>query len=173
MVTTITHKGELITLMEKLIRNVMEESSEEILEIFKKEYIEKFAYAKGKPVMYPTTFEFRDSWIWGDIKKHADTLVMEMFNDWERMPSLSRRATPPFIHTTFTSSDTIWDDDSRPHLASILDNSPISTAFLTGNRVGGYWTKFIRAMFTSGKLKRIIDKNAKAKGITPSIGVSI
>jgi len=125
-------------------------------------------------VMYPRTFDFRDSWVWSDIEKQSDTLTMKMFNDWEKMSAPSSRGTPPFRHTTFTSSGTIWADDSRPYLAATLDREPIApgAAWLTGDRIGGYWTKFISEVYKSGEVKKIIDKHAKAHGliVTSSLG---
>ena len=168
---TISSVAELEKVIEDAARRTMEDSAKEILKLFKEKYVEKFAYVNGKPVKYPRAFEFRDAWIWGDIEKHATVLSMEMFNDWARMSKPSPRGKSPFRHTTFTSSSTGWPDDSRPQMASYLNNLNTSV-WLTGNRAGGYWTKFIQSELDSGGLKRIIDKHARKYGFNPS-GMSI
>jgi hypothetical protein len=50
-------------------------------------------------------------------------------------------------------------------MASYLENLN-TDIFLTGNRSGGYWSKFISKELKSGGILRIIKKHAKANGFT-------
>ena len=163
MVTkTATSFAQVQAILENQARKAMEDASEEILEKFKKKYVEKFAYAKGQPVEYPRGFEFRDSWIWTRIKESAKTLSMEMFNNFLQTQTPSARGKAPFINTTFAANSK-WPSDSRPHMASYLENLN-TDIFLTGNREGGYWSKFVAKELKGGGLLRIIKKHAKANG---------
>ena len=72
----ISSLAELEKEIEAAARRVMDGASEDILERFKAEYVTKFAYAKGNPHKYPRSFDFREAWIWSNIKKSAKTLSM-------------------------------------------------------------------------------------------------
>lgn len=165
MVKTVTNSSQITKILEDATRRLMEGASKEILERFKT-YVEKYAYIDGTPVSYPRGFEFRDAWTWSDIKKSAKSLTMEMFNDWAEMQMSSPRGKPPFIHTTFAKNSS-WPSDSRPYMASYLENLN-KDVFLTGGRKGKYWSTFVKKELDSGKLQKIINKHAKANGFAVS-----
>ena len=164
----ISSVAELEKVIEEAARRTMEGASKDILTLFKKNYVTEYAYVKGAPVKYPQTFDFRESWIWSDIEKHASTLSIEMFSDWTKMKPPSSRGKTPFRHTTFEKSR--WVDDARPFMDAILNDLPNS--WLTGDRIGGYWTKFVEKELNAGKLKKIIDRHARRNGLNP-VGMSI
>lgn len=165
----IENPNQINKIIEGIARKVISDATEEILSDFKREYVEKHAYVVGSPKVYPRGFEFRDAWIWDEIKRNADTLTTMMFNDWSGMQTPSPRGKSPFIHTTFTSSGTRWADDSRKYLAEALDKMNPSI-WLTGNRTGGYWDKFKSGYVNSGKMKRVIDKHARKHGLETTAG---
>ena len=172
MVTkTATNKIQLEAIVEGQARKVMEGAGKEILELFKTKYVEKYAYVDGKPEEYPRGFEFRDSWVWSKIKESANTISTEMFDDFLQTQTPSSRGKAPFIHTTFAKNSQ-WPSDSRPHMASFLENLNKSV-FLTGNRPGKYWSKFIEKELRGGGIARIIKKHAKANGfVYGSVSIS-
>ncbi|MCK5342478.1 MAG: hypothetical protein KAR20_03690 [Candidatus Heimdallarchaeota archaeon] len=162
MLKAVTNPTELSRLIESAARRVMESAAKEILSVFKNQYVRKYAYVQG-PTQYhnPNGQEFLEAWEWDEIKKVSGMLSMTMFNNWMKMTPGSRAA-GDFVHSSYSKS---YPDDTREYLAQWLDElkSPIS-----GHRTGKYWVKFISEMLESGKLKRIIDKHARANGFEPS-----
>ena len=171
MTKIVSNKIQLEALLESQARKVMEGATKDILAKFKLNYVTKYAYAKGQPKQYPRTFDFREAWVWSKIKESSWGISMEMFNNFQLMQSPSSRGKEPFRHTTFATNSK-WVSDSRPHMASYLENLN-TDIFLTGNRSGGYWSKFVTKELEGRGLLKIIKKHAKANGFVHGRGVTI
>lgn len=152
---------ELEKVLEEKARATMEGASRDILKLFK-EYVLEYVYDHTPR----DNGSFIELWDWSEIEKRSNTLVMEMFHDWGEMAEPDPRATYPFRHTTFMTEG--WDDDARPFLAETFDGTKFKNWEYSGDRLGGYWTKFIEQELNSGGIKKIIDKHARKNGLNPS-----
>jgi len=150
-------------IMESRARETMDAASKEILKEFLK-YVVEYVYDYDSHA--EESGSFAKSWEWSEIKKSSKSLVMEMFSDPMKMGAPDPRAEYPYRHTTFMTVG--WHDDARPFLAETFDGTKFKNWIGSGNRAGGYWTKFINEQLNSGGLKKIIDKHARANGLTPS-----
>jgi len=160
MVDRVRNASDLDRVVEKATRSLMEDLSEEVLALFTDKYVRRYAYVYG-PTKYhnPRGQEFLNAWEWTEIQQLADTLVTTMWNNPVLMTPGVRDGR--FIHSSYSGS---WPEDTRDMLPEYLDGQPISSIIHPGDRAGGYWSKFIKEIYNSGKLKRIINKHAKRYG---------
>lgn len=139
-----------------LAEEALEEIAEEVLDLFKKEYISRYAYISN-PQLYERTMQFRESWKWTELKKFVKTLSKEMYYDPsgmtfnpEKFQHGSKYSTPP---------------DVRDNLMDILNKKGYSSSlWLSVYRETPYWDRFIADMFQGGALDKIIDKHFRSKG---------
>lgn len=163
--------------MVKIAELVIRETTKEVLKDFKEDYIQKYVYDDHEPnKVYhnPKGQEFKNAWEWEDIKKSANTISSTMFYNWKKM-SLNTHAfeSGEFggvgigIHGSEVGG---WDTDERSYLAETLNKSGFSSGLWVSvdRKEGQYWNRFISEYVQSGKLKRVIDKHAKANGLTIS-----
>jgi len=168
MVTQISNPIQLNAALEKIATQIMEDASKEILKKFLV-YVKKYAYQKGKPRVYPREAvedaEFYKSWIWSNIEKDVNSMVMTMFSDWQNMTKGER---VPYYQHSSASNKNNWPEDTRKELAGYLDREPIKL-FPFGKkekqRIGGYWTKFQAEFVDGGKLKALLDKHSRKHGL--------
>lgn len=157
----ISNLAELEKAIELAARKTMEDASKEILHIFKEEYIEKMVY-KVAPKVYknPGGQEFKHAWEWTDIKRVADTLEMVMAGEYGGMSMDEEK----YIHSSYSP----WGLDSRFFLERVLNKDGRSSSHPMSRKDGdAYWDNFIKDMLGSGKLKKIVDKHARANGFAP------
>jgi len=161
----VLNQSQLQKIMEQKIRQLLEKSSEEIMDEFKT-YVQRFVYDNhGKNSVYRNDDnKFIDSWDWTDIKKKALELSTEMFLNWEKMDSHTSRFGKYGIHGSTVGG--MWKPDARPYMDAILDKAISSDAAISVYRRQQYWKMFTKDMFQGGKLKKILDRNAKALGLT-------
>jgi hypothetical protein len=154
---TIRNDATLRAEMEKAAREALEGATKEILEVFKKEYVLKYAYISN-PKKYERTMEFLNSWEWEDIKKAFKSLSTVMFYN----PDLMHTFDPDrFIHGSKYSSP----PDVRDNLMDILNKKGFSSSlWLSVYRDTPYWDKFIQDMFKGGLLDRILTKHFSKVG---------
>jgi hypothetical protein len=147
--------SELVQLMEKLATEALEKVVEDVLEIFKRDYIMGMAYIKN-PKEYTRTFEFSEAWDFTPIKSSLLSLVTELWYD----PSKMRTFDPDrFIHGSKYSSP----PDVRDNLPAILEGKR-SSLWISVDREKQFWQEFMVEMFSNGKLDSIISKRFREKG---------
>ena len=151
--------------MEEKAKIALENVTDEVLELFKRDYVDKYVYnshgvnqtyhnGSGKP-----TGEFREAWEWEDVKKVTNSLVTTM---WYNPQNLSFDS-ESFLHGSKYSSPT----DVRNTLMDILNKSGYSSSlWLSVSRSVAYWDEFISDMFGSSKLDSIIKKHFVKQGFT-------
>jgi len=161
----ISNQSQLEKVMEMKVRQLLEKSSVEVMDEFKT-YVKRYVYDNhGKNVMYRNDDnKFIDSWDWTDIKKKALELSKEMFLNWQKMDSDPSRFGKYGIHGSTVGG--MWKPDARPYMDAILDKPISSYAPISVYRRQQYWKMFTKDMFQGGKFKKILDKNAKALGLT-------
>ncbi len=141
--------------MEKLATEALKEASEEVIEIFKTKYIMGYAYIEN-PKQYRRTFEFREAWEFTDLKKQANYILTEL---WYNSSKLKTFDPENFIHGSKYSSP----QDVRDNLPAILEGKR-SSLWLSVDRKGKFWKEFIKAMFDSGELDKILTKHFSKRG---------
>lgn len=151
----IKNDNDLKALMEKLAGEALEDASEEVLSIFKNKYIMGYAYIENAK-QYSRTFEFREAWDFTALKKQANTLFKELWYN----PSEMKTFDPDrFIHGSKYSSP----PDVRDNLPAILEGKR-SSLWLSVDRKGKFWQEFLKGMFDSGELNRIMTKHFSKRG---------
>lgn len=145
--------------MEKLVTEALEDATDEILEVFKKEYVLRYAYIDN-PREYERTNEFLDSFGWTTLRKISNTIVTEMFYNPDNLPTFNP---DKFQHGSKYSTP----EDIRDNLMHILNKKGYSSnLWLSVYRNTPYWDKFITDAFSGGLLDRILTKHFKARGFT-------
>lgn len=170
--------GQIQREMEKIAELVIRDSTKEILEKFKEDYIQKYVYDSHEPnKVYhnPKGQEFKEAWEWEDIKKSATQISSTMFYNWKKMSNIPHYfmggdysgfggGIEIGIHGSNVGS---WDSDERPYLAETLDKTGYSSSlWVSVDRAYAYWQEFINKFVNGGELKRVVDKNAKKHGLT-------
>ena len=108
-------------MIENQARKAIEEATEEILDLFKEKYVQAMVYDSHEPnkdyynKSKTPTGEFKEAWLWTDIKKSANRLITTFFYN----PSLLSHDAPTFLHGSTFGSPT----DAREDLAAILTTS--------------------------------------------------
>lgn len=141
----------------------MEKIIDEVLKLFKKNYIIKYIYNGHKQnVIYHAgsgrpTYEFLDAWEFTQITKQLNILSATLFYNPKSMS---------FDQTTFLhGSRYSRPNDVRNNLMDILNKSGYSSSlWLSVSRSVPYWDKFIVDMFSGGELTKIINKHFKDEG---------
>lgn len=151
----IKNEQDLKRAMEKLAGEALEDASDEVLEIFKRDYIMGYAYIDD-PQQYERTFEFKESWIFTDLKKQANVLLKELWYNPEKMKTFDPDR---FIHGSKYSTP----NDVRDNLPAILEGKQ-SSLWLSVSRKGKFWDEFIQEMFSRGELDKILTKHFSKKG---------
>lgn len=161
----IRNQNDLTKLLESQARLALESATEELLDLFKTEYIQKYVYDGHSPnEMYhggsgKPTGEFMEAWQWTELKKVTNKLITEMWYD----PSKLQYDMGTFKHGSKYSTP----KDVRKTLMDILNKDGYSSSlWLSVNRPVAYWEQFISDMFASGKLNEIIGKHLILKGFT-------
>lgn len=161
----IENQADLERLIEQQARKAIEGATEEILKIFKEDYIKKMVYnSHGKNVSYyngtgKATGEFENSWNWTDIKRVVNSLVTSLFYN----PDLLSHDSPTFLHGSKYSSP----EDVRENLMDILNKEGRSSSlWLSVSRPQAYFDEFISSMFDDGELDKILTKHFLANGFT-------
>lgn len=159
--------------MEKIAELVIRDSTKEILEKFKEDYIQKYVYDSHEPnKVYhnPKGQEFKEAWEWEDIKKSATQISSTMFYNWKKMSNLPAAFTngkDDFTIGIHGSNVGSWDSDERPYLMETLDKTGYSSSlWVSVDRAYAYWQEFINKFVNGGELKRVVDKNAKKHGLS-------
>lgn len=164
--TDIRNEAQLLGILETVIREVLEATADEVLEIFKRDYITKYVYESHMPnVKYHNktrkpTYEFRDAWDWTEIKKTLMTLSREMWFD----PSKLSFDESTFLHGSRYSTP----EDVRENLMDILNKTGRSSRLWlssTAIRPIAYWNKFLDDFISGGQLERILSKHFALRGI--------
>jgi len=151
----IKNDSQLKSVMEKLAAEALDDASDEILKIFKDKYIMGYAYIDS-PKKYLRTFEFREAWDFTALKKQANTLFKELWYN----PSEMKTFDPDrYIHGSKFSSP----PDVRDNLPAILEGKR-SSLWLSVDRKGKFWQEFLKGMFDSGELNRIMTKHFSKRG---------
>jgi hypothetical protein len=142
-------------LVEQRAREAIEGASKEILEIFKKDYVQKMVYdSHGKNVRYYAdtgrpTGEFKDAWEWTPIERNINSLVTELFYN----PELMSFDASKFLHGSKYGDP----QDATGDLDVILNKAGRSSSlWLSVDRPVAYFDEFIREIFDSGEMKRIL-----------------
>lgn len=145
---------------------ILEETADEVIEIFKRDYIMRYVYESHMPnVKYHNntrkpTYEFRDSWDWTAIKKTLKTISKELWFD----PSKLSFDESTFLHGSKYSTP----EDVRENLMDILNKTGRSSRLWlssTAIRPVAYWNKFLEDFISGGQLDRILTKNFSLRGI--------
>jgi hypothetical protein len=167
MMPDIRNQTELNLLLEKIAEEAIEATADEVLEIFRRDYILKYVYESHMPNQVyhnktrKATFEFRDAWEWTMLKKVANTLMKEL---WYNPATLGHDITT-YLHGSKYSSP----EDVRENLMDILNKTGRSSRLWlssTAVRPVAYWDKFLSDMVDSGKLKTILDKQFSNRGVS-------
>jgi len=151
----IKNQTQLQTELEKKATKALKAVTKEVLEIFKKDYIDKFAYIKS-PKQYQRTYEFRESWDFTEIKKNLTTLSTELWYDSSKMKTFDPER---FIHGSRYSSP----NDVRETLPEILESKQ-SSLWISVSRTIKFWDWFVRAMIQGGQLEKIMTKHFTSQG---------
>ena len=162
----IQNQANLSNVIEDQARKAIEEATEEILDLFKEEYVQKMVYdSHGSNTVYyngngKPTGEFKDAWLWTDISKSANKLITTFFYN----PSLLSHDAPSFLHgSTFGSPQ-----DAREQLPDILNKTGRSSSLhISVSRPQAYFDEFIQDMFDNGDLEKILTKYFVKYGFTP------
>jgi hypothetical protein len=146
--------------MEERAGKAIEKSAEEILRLFRKDYILKFAYIKS-PKKYGRTMEFYNAWLFSRLKKEATRLSTELFYNADTVKSFFPDADAPdkYIHGSKYSSPNFVG----ANLPAILEGKQ-SGLWLSVNRDVKFWERFIQDMFSGGQLGRILEKHFLSEG---------
>lgn len=174
----VTTNVQLKSLMVKIVTDVINEVSDQVLKDFKTDYIDKYVYGWGVPTVYDRTYEFRDqAWEWDKMKQSVNEVTRKLYFDGSKMdtnqPGLYRAEKGLMIgkHGSLISG---WDSDAREHMAGILDQAgPTSTLtrfgdpfeFVSPRRAESYWQMFIIEYVNGNKLKSLLDKTFAKYGI--------
>lgn len=148
------------------MEEALEAITEEVLDLFRKEYIRKYVYnSHGSNVDYHAgsgvpTYEFENAWDWTPIRRQVNSLVTELWYN----PSRLTFDADTFKHGSIYSRP----EDVRASLMDILNKTGYSSSlWLSVSRDTAYWEQFLIDMFDSGKLGQIINKHVTSKGFTP------
>lgn len=141
--------------MEKKVGEVLEKIADEVLDVFKENYIWKIAYIKN-PKMYERTNEFADAWDFTPLKKTAMKLSKELWYD----SSVVKTFEPDkFIHGSKYSNPNFIGDN----LPAILEGKQ-SSLWLSVSRKEKFFQKFLKDMLDGGDLEKIMTKHFVAGG---------
>ena len=152
----IRNDADLEKLLEELIGEALDDTAEEVLELFLTKYIDKFAYIKN-PKEYSRTLEFRNSWEFSDLKRVAMSLSRELWFNPANMKTFNPKK---FQHGSKYSSP----NDIRDNLPAILEGKR-SSLWISVERKVKFWEKFVEDMIDRGKLERIITRHLSKRGI--------
>jgi hypothetical protein len=149
--------------VEKLATEALEAASEEILEIFKRKYVEKYIYnSHGKNSIYHAgsgkpSYEFRDAWRFTELRKQLNIISTELWYN----PGRLEFDMDTFKHGSLYSTP----PDSRASLMDILNKSGYSSSlWLSVSRSVPYWDKFLEDAFSGGLLNKVITKHFTSRG---------
>jgi hypothetical protein len=165
--------GDIQKAMVMVAELVIEDVSKELLDKFKKDYVQKYVYdSHGENSVYenPHGNEFMEAWMWDDLQKSATGVSKKMFYNWTTM-GLNAYAfgygNPDAVNTGIHASNVDgWDMDERKYLMETLDKSgPSSKLWVSVKRPGGYWQTFINDYISGGKLRNMVAKYAKMRGL--------
>lgn len=161
----ILNEKQLLKIMEEKATKALNNITEEVLELFKTEYIDKYVYnSHGPNKVYhdgssQPTGEFREAWQWADLKKATNSLVTYM---WYNPGKLSFDV-DSFKHGSIYGTP----EDARASLMDILNKQGYSSSlFLSVSRSVAYFDQFIIDLFDNGKLDQIIAKHFKKEGFS-------
>jgi len=154
-VIVLTNQVQLELEIEKKFAKALETIADDVLKIFKADYIDKFAYIKN-PKMYERTGEFREAWLFSPLKKQLMTLSKELYYDPSKLKTFKPET---YIHGSLFSNP----NDIRETLPSILEGKQ-SSAFLSVSRTIKFWDWFVGAMIHGGQLEKIITKHMSSAG---------
>ena len=162
----IQNQADLSSVIENQARKAIEEATEEVLDLFKEKYVQAMVYDSHEPnkdyynKSKTPTGEFKEAWLWTDIKKSANRLITTFFYN----PSLLSHDAPTFLHGSTFGSPT----DAREDLAAILNKTgPSSSHWISVIRPQAYFDEFIQDMFDNGDLEKILTKYFVKYGFTP------
>ena len=153
--TDIRNERQLRKILEEQTAGAINDTADEVLDLFLKDYIEKFAYIDN-PKMYDRTMEFKNSWEFSDLKKSAMSISRELWFNDSKMTTFD---TSKFIHGSIYSTPR----DVRSNLPSILEGKR-SKLWISVERRVKFWEKFISDMFSGGKLEQILNKHFSKRG---------
>lgn len=161
--------------MIRIVTQVIEATTKEVLDRFKKEYIQKYVYDAHEPTVYynpDSEGRFYDAWEWTAIERSATKISSEMFMNPSSMNH--EMTVEGFTNTENYSigihgSRGFGNTDARESMDIILnetDSSKASPLWLTVVRPIGYWDIFISDFVNGGKLKQVVDKYSVMYGLT-------
>lgn len=152
-----------------ILRQVIENVSEIVIELFRKDYLKKIVYdSHGRNKFYHNysrvpTMEFYNSWEWSDIKMDVGkTISRKMYNNHENMSADSN---------TWKHGSNIegWPTDGREWLKEWLNKKGFSSSInLSVYRPKAYWDEFYKDFIENGNLDKIIESELKKFGVVKS-----
>jgi len=162
--------GEIEAIMENLAREIIEIVAEQVLKDFQNDYIAKVM--KPQPNFYRANRNrspsFISSWEWTKLKKDATSISKTMFYNYEKTkssPHYFDRLNPPYKGFGIHGSEHPSSNDVREFMPDIMNQEHVSDAPVTFDRPFAYWTQFIIQYVEGGKLKQLVDRTAKSKGL--------
>jgi hypothetical protein len=167
--TDIRNETQLVGVLEMVLAEVLEQTADEVLEIFKRDYLMKYVYESHMPnVIYhensrKPTYEFLNAWDWTGIRKTIKTLSKELFYNAGKL-SFNEET---FLHGSIYSTP----EDVRASLMDILNKKGRSSSLWlssTAIRPVAYWDKFIDDFIVGGQLDKILTKYFAINGIRKS-----
>lgn len=163
--------GQIQKEMEKIAELVIIDSTKEILEIFKEDYI-KGVYKNNPSVYSNDGVKFFDAWEWENITKMASAISTTMFYNDKKTSSVPNAFDDmddlPYYGYGIHGSEHWRTSDVRDLMPAIMNEDAKSSHPITYDRPYKYWDKFISEFVNGGKLKSLVDKNAKKHGLTIS-----
>jgi hypothetical protein len=153
----IRNDTELQTAMLTSAEEALELITQEVIRIFRNDYILKYAYIDN-PAEYERTNEFYDAWDWSEIKRGLKSLATELWYNPEKIQTFDAER---FIHGSVYSTPNFVG----ANLPAILEGKQ-SSLWLSVPRPVKFWEKFIEDMLDNGQLEKIISKHFLSKGFT-------
>jgi hypothetical protein len=159
LMKVIINDAQLNGILEGVARDLLLRVSKEILDDFKRDFIEKQIYdVNPSPTVYKnpsSSAQFRNIWGWSEVEKLADSLFMEMKGDYTKLNSIADL----YVHSSYSP----FGADTTTYLEKLLNQSG-RTSHEWSRDSRPYWDNFLSEYVSGGKMKRVIDKHAKAFG---------
>lgn len=158
----ITNEAQLRAVFEESIRRAIENTTKEVLGIFQKKFIMKYAYYNsGKNERYfdetgEPTWEFFQAWNWTPVEKKINRIVSELWYN----PAGVEHIRSKFKHGSKYSRP----EDVSENMPAILEGKQ-SSLWLSVPRRGKFWELFITEMIDNNKLGNILKKELKSQGL--------
>lgn len=156
---------QLRAIMLSIAEEVVDKVADNVIKRLK-ENIMRYVYEyHGSNKEYSPTYEFLESFDWGDVKKNVSGFIREMAYLPERLGSFDPGG---WIHGSNYPSEG-YDKDARDNLADILnlggktgERGGFTSSMFISVPVKPYWNITMRELLDDGLLEKWIDKEIKA-----------